>query len=332
MEPAGTGTQPVLRAASPAEVEAELRKILASRRFEKSDALRTFLRFISERTLQGRGDELKEAVVAIDAFQRGASFDPRLDAFVRVQAGRLRAAPFEYYETEGKDDPVEIKVSKGSYTPVFSLRPAALPARQALARARSWRMWAVSLFAVAFIFVAFLWLFHSRVAKRSANKSPSLTQEDSIVVAGFENTTGDPVFDDTIRQALLMDLDQSPFLNILPESTVLDTRHLMARPLSEPFTLEVAREVCQRAGGKVVLSGSIASMGRLYVIGMTVTNYATGEAFIRDQVRAEGKEHVLQALDDAASDLRSKLGESFANVQKYSVPLERVTTPSLKAL
>jgi tetratricopeptide (TPR) repeat protein len=153
-----------------------------------------------------------------------------------------------------------------------------------------------------------------------------------IVVADFDNTTGDPVFDGTIKQALLVDLEQSAFLNILPERQVQETRRLMAYPPGGSLSGEMARELCQRAGGTAVLSGSIASMGLLYVIGMTTTSCATGEVIIRQQVRAAGKEHVLPSLDQAASDLRAKLGESLANLHKYSTPLELVTTPSLKAL
>src|SRR5208337_4107555 len=109
-----------VREVSPTEIRAELRKILTSQRFRHAEQLRNFLAYIVEKTLAGHGDELKESVVAMEAFQRGSSFDPRLDAFVRVQAGRLRTALAEYYEGESRSDAVRIEIPKGSYTPVFS--------------------------------------------------------------------------------------------------------------------------------------------------------------------------------------------------------------------
>jgi tetratricopeptide (TPR) repeat protein len=177
-----------------------------------------------------------------------------------------------------------------------------------------------------------VWLLPGILSKAPSPKNEFLTEKDTIVVADFENATGDPVFDGTIKQALLMDLEQSPFLKILPEPQVREMRRLMARPSGEPLAGEVARELCQRAGGKAVLSGSIASMGQLYVIGMTAAKCATGEPLVREQVRAQGKEQVLASLDKAAVDLRARLGDSLSNIQKYNTPLELVTTPSLKAL
>ena len=318
-----------MRSPSAREVVEEVQRVLHSQRFFKAEALRNFLGFIVERTLQGHADELKESVVAMEAFNRGSSFDPRLDAFVRVQAGRLRTALSEYYQTEGANDPVSIEVPKGSYTPLFGFRGNLLPGKP-VTRKRHWLPWAISFTTLLVLAAALLWVFRGRFPSSQNGASP--IGRDIIVVADFDNTTGDPVFDQTIRQALLIDLDQSPFLNILPDHEVEETRRLMARPHSDQLTLDLAREVCQRAGGTVVLSGSIASMGRLYVIGMTAANCGTGETIIREQARAEGKEQVLQSLDKAAFDLRAKLGESIANLQKYSVPLERVTTSSLKAL
>jgi tetratricopeptide (TPR) repeat protein len=325
-------TQATTAPDSGGEIRAELEKILQSQRFLRAEGLKVFLAFIVERTLQGHGDELKESVIAIDAFSRGASFDPRIDAFVRVQAGRLRTALTEYFGAEGKEDPIFIEIPKGSYTPVFQRRPAMPEARPESRGGGSHRAILTASVALLALVLALLGLFHARIFHRAPVENRPLTGKDTIVVAGFDNSTGDPVFDDTIRQALLIDLDQSPFLNLLPEREVQEMRRLMARPLTEPFTLGLAREVCQRAGGKVILSGSIASLGHLYVIGMTATDCGSGEPFIREQVRAESREQVLQALDRAVFDLRGKLGESRADLQKYSLPLERVTTPSLKAL
>ena len=319
------------RPVSAPEVEAELRKIVSSQRFLKAEGLRNFLSFVVERTLAGRSDELKESVIAMEAFNRRASFDPRLDAFVRVQAGRLRTALTEYYETEGAGDPVAIEMPKGSYAATFSAREVAEPAVSGRRRKVILTL-AGSLAVLLAALAAAVWLVPAIRSKAPLPKDAVLTEKDNIVVADFENTTGDPVFDGTIKQALLMDLEQSPFLSILPEAQVQQLRRLMARPPGEPLTGEVARELCQRAGGQVVLSGSIAGMGRLYVIGMTATKCANGESLMHEQVRAEGKEQVLPSLDKAAVELRARLGDSLGNIQKYNVPLELVTTPSLKAL
>ncbi len=159
-----------------------------------------------------------------------------------------------------------------------------------------------------------------------------LTEKDTIVLADFANSTGDAVFDDTLRQALTVDLEQSPFLNILPDRKVAATLKLMGRSPDQPLTANIARDLCQRVGGKAMLAGSIASLGNQYVIGLKATNCATGDSLGAEQVRAEGKEKVLKALDNAASSLRRKLGESISSVQKYATRLEQATTPSLEAL
>jgi hypothetical protein len=338
-----SGVRSDVREVSPSEIRAELRKILASQRFRNAEQLRNFLSYIAERTLAGHGDELKEAVVAMEAFQRGASFDPRLDAFVRVQAGRLRTALAEYYEAEGCGDPIRIEIPKGSYTPVFSRRsplpdetPAETPTTSGanrLSKRLSKKDLAVAIAAVALILSAALWFTATgKLSPSRFHRTASLAERGTIVVADFDNTTGDPVFDGTIKQALLTDLEQSPALYLLPEQRLQETLRLMARPAGQPIASDVARELCQRAGGQAVLSGSITGLGTLYVIGLTATDCASGEVLAREQVRAAGKEQVLPAVDKAAIDLRARLGESLASLQKYDAPLEQATTPSLKAL
>jgi hypothetical protein len=336
------GRESEVRLVSPSEIRDELHKILTSQRFHNAEQLRNFLSYIAEKTLAGHGDELKESVVAMEAFQRRASFDPRLDAFVRVQAGRLRTALAEYYETGGRGDPVRIEIPKGSYTPVFSWRnpppdeapPDSPAAPRAQGRSkRKIHQLAVVLTALALTLFAVVWLaVLGKVPLSGLRRTMSLVERGTIIVADFDNTTGDPVFDGTIKQALLMDLEQSPALYPLPEQRLQETLRLMAGPPGRPITTEVARELCQRAGGQAVLSGSIAGMGTLYVIGLTATDCASGEVLAREQVRAVGKEQVLRAVDKAAIDLRARLGESLATLQKYNTPLEQATTPSLKAL
>jgi serine/threonine protein kinase len=163
-------------------------------------------------------------------------------------------------------------------------------------------------------------------------KATALTEKDTIVLADFTNTTGDEVFDDTLKQALAVDLGQSPFLNILSEDKVRQTLREMTRSPNERLTRDLAREVCQRVGSKAYLAGSIAALGTEYVIGLQALNCASGDTLAREQVTAAGKEQVLPAMGQAAAKLRNEVGESLSSVQKFDVPLEQATTNSLEAL
>ncbi len=160
----------------------------------------------------------------------------------------------------------------------------------------------------------------------------ALTEKDTIVLADFTNTTGDAVFDDTLKTALSVSLNQSPFLNVLPENKVAATLKLMSRPAGTKLTPEVTRELCQRAGSKAYLAGSIASLGSEYVLGLKAVNCQNGDPLAEQQVTAASKEKVLDSLGEAAAKLRTELGESLATVQKLDVPLSESTTSSLEAL
>jgi serine/threonine protein kinase/tetratricopeptide (TPR) repeat protein len=167
---------------------------------------------------------------------------------------------------------------------------------------------------------------------RVHRQSKRLTDKDTIVLADFDNKTGDPVFDDTLKTALNVSLQQSPFLNVLSDSQVAKTLKLMTRPADTKLTPEVARELCQRAASRAYLAGSIASLGSQYVLGLKGVNCQSGDLLAQGQVTAASKEKVLDAMGEAASKLRSELGESLATVQKFDVPLEQATTSSLEAL
>ena len=169
------------------------------------------------------------------------------------------------------------------------------------------------------------WLYFPR-------RAHALTEKDTIVLADFANSTGDAVFDDTLKQALAVDLGQSPFLNIVSEEKVGQTLRQMTHSPNERLTRDLAREVCQRAGSKAYLAGSIASLGNQYVIGLNAVNCQTGDALAEEQERAMGKEQVLAAMDKAAAKLRNKVGESLSSVQKFDIPLYQATTNSLEAL
>jgi eukaryotic-like serine/threonine-protein kinase len=167
---------------------------------------------------------------------------------------------------------------------------------------------------------------------RSHQQSKRLTEKDTIVLADFANSTGDAIFDDTLKTALNVSLRQSPFLNVLSESDVAKTLQQMTRPANTKLTSEVTRELCQRSGSKAYIAGSVGSLGSEYVLGLKAVNCQSGDTLAEEQVTATSKEKVLDALGEAASKLRTELGESLATVQKFDVPLEQATTSSLEAL
>jgi eukaryotic-like serine/threonine-protein kinase len=172
--------------------------------------------------------------------------------------------------------------------------------------------------------------WRSRSATPATSAAP-LTEKDTVVLTDFTNSTGDPVFDGTLKQALAVDLEQSPFLNILSDRKVGATLKLMGRAPAEHVTAEVAKELCLRTGSKAILAGSVSSLGTQYVVGLEATACSTGDTLAKEQAEAPSKEGVLKALGTAATSLRARLGESLASVQKFDVPVE-ATTPSLEAL
>ncbi len=192
-----------------------------------------------------------------------------------------------------------------------------------LGRARALLFLAALLIVAALVAGGLYW--RSRLSGR-------LTERDTVVLADFANSTGDAVFDDTLKQALSVTLGQSPFLNILSDDKVTATLQLMTRPADTPLVPAVAREICQRAGSKAYIAGAIASLGSEYVLGLKAVNCQSGEVLAQEQVTAPAKEKVLDALGDAAAKIRRSLGESLATVQKFDVPLQQATTSSLEAL
>ena len=162
--------------------------------------------------------------------------------------------------------------------------------------------------------------------------SHPLTERDTVLLTDFVNTTGEPVFDGTLKQALAVNLGQTPFLNLFPEDRVRETLRFMGRSPDDRITRDIGREICERQGIKAMLTGSIASLGSHYVITLEALNSRSGDPIAREQIEAESKEKVLSALGTAASNLRQKLGESLSSIQKYDVGIEQATTSSLEAL
>jgi serine/threonine protein kinase/tetratricopeptide (TPR) repeat protein len=164
------------------------------------------------------------------------------------------------------------------------------------------------------------------------HRRPTMTERDSILLTDFVNTTGDAVFDGTLKKAVAVELEQSPFLNVFPDQRVQETLKFMGRPMDTRITSEVGREICQRNGIKAILTGSISSLGTQYVLTLEALNSSTGDSLAQTQATANSKEEVLKALGSASSQLRMKLGESLASIQKFDMPLEQATTSSLEAL
>jgi eukaryotic-like serine/threonine-protein kinase len=203
------------------------------------------------------------------------------------------------------------------------LAPVSSGDRKVEGRTRAWKI-VVAVLAVAALLAGGLF-WRSRHAQR-------LTEKDTIVLADFANTTGDPVFDDALKQGLSVQLEQSPFLNIVSDQKVNEELQLMGRPKNERLTPDLAREVCQRIGSKAILTGSISRLGAHYAIGMNALNCPTGDSLVSEQVEADSQEHVLKALGESATKMRRNLGESLKSIQRFDAPLEQVTTPSLQAL
>ena len=207
------------------------------------------------------------------------------------------------------------------------LKAIAAGRRARVARALSNRkLWFAAIATLAIVVVAAVGF---SVRQRRLHQ---LSEQDTVVLADFSNSTGDSVFDDTLKQAISVQLAQSPFLNILSDAKTRATLRLMAKPPGTKLTPDLARNVCQRAAAKAYIAGSIASLGSQYVIGVDAINCETGDALAQEQVTAANKEQVLKALGGATTKLRSRLGESLASIQKFDTPLGEDTTSSLEAV
>jgi eukaryotic-like serine/threonine-protein kinase len=190
---------------------------------------------------------------------------------------------------------------------------------------KRWRALILAAAAIAAVVIALALYFPLHHAQ-------ALAEKDTVVLADFNNSTGDAVFDDTLKQTLSIALRQSPFLNVVSDAKAAATLQLMTRPTDTPLTPEVAREVCLRAGSKAFIGGRISPMGKQYVIALNAVNCRSGDTLAEEQVTSKSKEEILNALGRAAAQLRHELGESLATVEKFDVPLSQATTSSLEAL
>jgi serine/threonine protein kinase/tetratricopeptide (TPR) repeat protein len=208
-----------------------------------------------------------------------------------------------------------VTASGGVKSPGTAAAPDATPSGQ-------WRWWGL---AAAGVLAAALALFYSR-------RVPVLSDRDTVLIADFVNTTGEPVFDGALQQALTIELEQSPFLSILSRERVRQTLALMTRSPDERVAGTVAREVCERLGGAAIIAGTIAPLGSHYIIGLDAASCRTGDSLARQQGEANDREHVLKAVDAAATRLRRTLGESLGTIARFDTPIEQATTSSLEAL
>ena len=216
--------------------------------------------------------------------------------------------------------------TESGLSPVASSGTVAVPKAPSARVGNVWKIAVPVLLACLFVAGGLYYrYYHSR-------QSQQLTDKDTIVLTDFANSTGDAIFDDTLKTALNVSIRQSPFLNVLSDGEVARTLQLMSRPASTKITPEVARDLCQRAGSKAYLTGAIASLGTEYVLGLRAVNCQSGALLAQEQVTAASREKVLNALGAAASKMRGELGESLATVQKLDVPLSEATTSSLEAL
>ena len=220
------------------------------------------------------------------------------------------------------------RVTESGQTTASVRIPAAVLAAASPPKPKSGVGWkVVALGAAAFVAVlAFgAWLYNTR-------RAHALTQADTVVLANFTNKTGDPVFDETLRQGLAAQLQQSPFLSLISEQRIQQELRLMGTPPDIKLTPKMASDLCQRLGSKIYLGGSISNLGNQYVLDVNAVNCQTGDSVAQQQVTANGKEAVLSALGTASTKLREQLGESLKTIQKLDTPIEQATTPSLEAL
>ena len=245
-------------------------------------------------------------------YQHAADMRSELQRLKRdTETGRFAAA------SSGKGSSLALAPS-----PASSVKVAGVPVAGG-------KLWRILVPATVVLVAAAIW---GGFYFRSYQATHRLTEKDTIVLADFANSTGDAIFDDTLKTALNVSLRQSPFLSVLSDQQVAETLKLMTRPADTKLTPAVTRELCLRAGSKAYLAGTIGSLGNEYVLGLKAVNCQSGDTLAQEQVTAASKEKVLDTLGEAASKLRSELGESLATVQKFDVPLEHATTSSLEAL
>src|SRR5277367_5558113 len=280
-------------------------------RYQHASDMRAELQRLKRDTETGRVIAASSGVSTEDGPQPGTEAAPGSGSSPVQASGAAASAA-------GSGSAVAPAVSAG----IAAASSVAIPS--AAVAKRKWLPWAGGMLLIAALAIG-VFFFSGRRAR-------ALTDKDTVMLADFVNTTGDPVFDGTLKQALAVQLGQSPYLNLLPESKIQAGLQFMGRKPDERITKDVAKEISVRESAKAYISGSISSLGSHYVIALDAINAQTGDSLATQQAEAENKEAVLKSLDSAATDLRKKLGESLASVQQFATPLEQATTSSLDAL
>jgi DNA-binding winged helix-turn-helix (wHTH) protein/tetratricopeptide (TPR) repeat protein len=282
--------------------------------------------FVEESNLAVHISQLRKTINEQDSLHRIETIPRRGYRFV----GDVRRA-------DDGDAPATIATASTDTAPIMGPEPVASSAPGPVSVAAAGRRpgvprWAMALGVVlvaASLTGVGWWIWQTR----RPHPAPAASEpRHTLLLGSFANNTGDPVFDTTLRQAIQIELEQSPYLTLVPESRIQTSLRLMGRPADTPLTPEVAREVCQRNAAQAVLDGWIARLGAQYVIGLRAVNCRSGDHVSDLQTTAEGKEQVLKALGDVTGQVRTKLGESLSTVQKFDTPIEEATTPSLEAL
>jgi eukaryotic-like serine/threonine-protein kinase len=242
---------------------------------------------------------------------------PKLEEIIIKALEKERSLRYQH-ASDMRTDLQRLRRETDSAQVLATTKAAAVPSH-----GKPWKLIVPAAVAIAALAAAGYFYFH---------RPPKLTGKDTIVLADFSNSTGDAIFDDTLKDALGVALRQSPFLDIASDEKVASTLRLMTKATDTRLTPQVAREVCQRSQSKAYVGGSIATLGSQYVIGLRAVNCANGNILAQEQTTATSKEKVLDALGSEVTKLRAELGESLASVQKSDMPLEQLTTPSLEAL
>ena len=259
----------------------------------------------------------KDLVIDLKHLKRRIEVDAEID---RTVPPEIRAA------SSTRSHPGGSTISGTGITRTLSSEQRASSAEYIVSEIKRHRKGVFAAAGIAVVLIAAASLFYF------VRRTPALTEKDTVLLADFVNTTGEAVFDGTLKQALSVQLGQTPFINIFPDDRVNEALRFMGRQPGERITRDIAKEICQRNGIKAMIVGSIAALGSHYVLTLEAVNAGDGNSIAKEQVEAESKEQVLTALGKATSELREKLGESLTSLKKFDAPVEQATTASLEAL